>query len=109
MDKTYDVVMTKTAENDLNEIILYIAQDNIQIALNIFERLQKRVLSLKHFPEKGRVVPELKDQNIVEYREIIETPWRVFYKIGEEKVFVLNIIDGRRNVQDILMTKLMNS
>ena len=107
MDKKYDVVITKTAEDDLNEIVLYIAQDDLQIALKILGRLQEKVLSLKLFPEKGRIIPELKDQNIIEYREIIESPWRIVYRIDKSKVFILNIIDGRRNVQDLLMKKLM--
>jgi toxin ParE1/3/4 len=105
--KEYSVTVTQTAEDDLDEIILYIAEDNVQIALKILDKLQNRINTLKYFPEKGRRVPELLDKNIKEYRELIEAPWRIIYKIENNDVNVITIIDGRRNVQDILMKKLM--
>jgi toxin ParE1/3/4 len=49
----------------------------------------------------------LLDKNIREYKELIENPWRIFYKIDRNEVYVLAIIDGRRNVQDILIEKLI--
>lgn len=107
MSKEYDVFMTENAERDLNEIILYIAQDNIDIALTIYDRLKTKVLSLKTFPEKGRVVPELLDQHIKDYRELIEAPWRIMYKIDGRIVTVLTILDGRRNISDVLTMKLL--
>ncbi len=58
-------------------------------------------------PQRGRYVPELLDKNIREYRELIESPWRIFYKIDGNEVYVLAIIDGRRNIQDILIEKLI--
>jgi len=105
--KTYAVNITQNAEDDLDEIILYIAQDNTQTALKILDRLQKKILSLKNCPERGRWVPELLDKNIKDYRELIESPWRIIYKIDAHDVYVLMIIDGRRNVSDILMKKLL--
>jgi len=106
--KTYAVNITQNAEDDLDEIILYIAQDNTQAALRILDRLQKKILSLKNFPERGRWVPELLDKNIKDYRELIESPWRIIYKIDDNDVYILMVIDGRRNVGDILTKKLMN-
>jgi len=105
--KIYSVNVTQNAENDLDEIILYIAQDNTQTALKILDRLQKKIYSLKNYPERGRRVPELLDKNIKDYRELIETPWRIIYKIENNDVHVLMVIDGRRNVNDILMKKLL--
>jgi len=105
--KTYTVNITQNAEDDLDEIILYIAQDNPQTALKILDKLQKRILSLKNFPERGRWVPELLDKNIKDYRELIESPWRIIYRIDDNDIYILMVIDGRRNVGDILMKKLM--
>jgi toxin ParE1/3/4 len=103
----YSVNITQNAENDLDEIILYIAQDSAQTALKILDRLQKKIYSLKNYPERGRRVPELLDKNIKDYRELIESPWRIIYKIENNDVHILMVIDGRRNVTDILMKKLM--
>jgi toxin ParE1/3/4 len=106
--KEYSVTVTQTAEDDLDDIISYIANDNASIALKILERLQKAINSLKYFPERGRRVPELLDKNIKEYRELIEKPWRIIYKVENNDVHILTLIDGRRNVQDILTRKIIN-
>jgi toxin ParE1/3/4 len=105
--KTYSINITQSAENDLDEIILYIAQDNTQTALKILDRLQKKIYSLENYPERGRRVPELLDKNIKDYRELIETPWRIIYKIDNNDIYILRVIDGRRNVSEILMNNLM--
>ena len=107
MNRTYKIIITDNAEQDLNEIVLYIAQRDIQIALNIFEKLQARIFSLRTFPEKGRIVPELNDHNIFQYHEIIDNPWRIIYKIENDQVFVMTVLDGRRNIEDILLKKLI--
>ena len=54
----------------------------------------------------GRVVPELYDQGIELYREIIQGLYRIVYEIQAEKVVVHAVIDSRRNLQDILVAKL---
>jgi len=107
MIEEYIVNFTKDAEMDLDEIVSYIANDSPQNALKILNKLQSKVNSLNRMPERGRYVPELLDKNIREYRELIENPWRIFYKIDRNEVYVLAIIDGRRNIQEILMDKLM--
>jgi plasmid stabilization system protein ParE len=104
----YKVQIPSSVIYDIQEIVDFIAEDNAVIALEILDRLESRVNSLKEYPERGRVVPELLNQNIIEYHEIIETPWRIIYKIVESNVFILTVIDGRRNVQDVLLRKLMN-
>jgi addiction module RelE/StbE family toxin len=106
--KEYSVTVTQTAEDDLDDIISYIANDNASIALKVLERLQKAINSLKYLPERGRRVPELLDKNIKEYRELIETPWRIIYKVENNDVHILTLIDGRRNAQDILTKKIIN-
>jgi len=104
----YKVLIPSNVERDILEIVEYISNDNATTALEVLDRLEKRMNSLKNYPERGRVVPELLNQNIVEYREIIESPWRIIYKITGLNVYILAVIDGRRNVQDILLRKLMN-
>jgi len=59
-------------------------------------------------PNRGRVVPELKFYNIITYRELIVAPWRIIYRIENDTVYVLSIIDGRRNVEDLLLARLIN-
>ncbi|MCB2182665.1 MAG: type II toxin-antitoxin system RelE/ParE family toxin [Desulfobulbaceae bacterium] len=95
------------AEDDLKNIILYIAEDSPTYARNIFERIKETASSLTHFPERGRIVPELHDQGIFLYRELISAPWRIVYRVSDKKGYVLSVIDSRQNVEDILLKRLV--
>ena len=105
--KIFTVNVNKTAKNDLREIIRYISKNNPMNALNVLKRIQDKINSLDHFPEKGGYVPELLKQNIKGYRQLIESPWRIIYKIDKNIVNVLLLIDSRRNTQDILVERLL--
>jgi len=109
MKEKYQVVWSNIAENDLRNIIEYIADDSPPNALKIFKSIKQKVSSLTTFPERGRIVPELQDQGILQYRELIISPWRILYRVSENKVFVLSVLDSRRNIEDILLKRLTNS
>ena len=108
MIKKYEVIWSNVAENDLKKIIEYIADDNPSIALKIFKNIKQREASLHTNPERCRIVPELRDQGILQYRELIISPWRILYRISENKVYILSVFDSRRNIEDILLKRLTN-
>jgi plasmid stabilization system protein ParE len=108
MNKHYKVVWTYVAEDDLNKIIDYIVKENISNAINIFKKIKNKCLALYIYPYRGRIVPELKDCGILLYREIIIEPWRVLYRVTEDYVFITSVIDGRQNVEDILLNRFIN-
>ena len=93
-------------ENDLKGIIEYIADESPSNALKIFNRIKQKVSLLYTLPERGRIVPELCDQGIFEYRELIIPPWRILYRILENRVYVLSVLDSRRNIEDSLLRRL---
>jgi len=103
----YVVSITKSAEDDLNEIIMYVARNNPQTAIKIMEKLKAKINTLDHFPYRGGYVPELLARNIKEYRQLTEPPWKIIYKVDGKIVNVLAIIDSRRNLQDLLIRKLL--
>lgn len=105
MNEKYTVYWSQTAKDDLKEIIEYISKDSTETALKILESLKKQKRDLCQFPKKGRIIPELKKNNISKYCELIHAPWRIFYKIGEKKVYILAVIDGRRNIEDLLLKR----
>ena len=107
MTPTYRVHWANVAENDLIGIVEYIAQDNLTNAIKVFETIKKKASSLSQFPERGRIVPELKDHGIILYRELIVASWKIIYRISAKKVYVLSVIDSRRNVEDILLNRLI--
>jgi toxin ParE1/3/4 len=108
MNKEYEVIWSNVAENDLKNIIEYIAANSPSNAFRIFKNIKQTASNLYIFPERGRVVPELRDQGILQYRELIISPWRVIYRISEKIVYVLSVLDARRNIEDILLKRLLN-
>ena len=105
--KEFSVIVSKSAKNDIREIVKFISKNNPINALNVLNRINERINSLKSFPEKGSYIPELLKHNIKDYRQLIETPWKIIYKIENEIVNVIIVIDSRRNTQDILVEKLI--
>jgi toxin ParE1/3/4 len=106
----YKIVWTRSAEQDLNQIIEYILDnEDINNAKKIYEKMKSRIKLLGENPEQGRVVPELQSLKIKIYREVIITPWRIIYKIDNNKVYILLVIDGRRNLEDLLLDRLLRN
>ncbi|MEW6087176.1 MAG: type II toxin-antitoxin system RelE/ParE family toxin [bacterium] len=108
MSKKYEVIWSNTADEDLDKIIDYIAQDSIDNAINVFNKIKNKCENLYFYPNRGRVIPELEDYGILWYRELIINPWRIIYRITESYVYVLSVIDSRRNVEDILLSRFIN-
>ena len=107
MKPKYKVVWANVAECDLKDIIEYISIDSPQNASKILKKIKQKASELYTLPERGRIVPELQDQGILQYREIVIPPWRLIYRITERKIFVLCLIDSRRNVEDILLKRFI--
>ncbi|MDO8786073.1 MAG: type II toxin-antitoxin system RelE/ParE family toxin [Syntrophales bacterium] len=107
MNQTYEIIWADVAENDLREIIEYIATESPDNAVTILKKIKQKTSSLYTLPERGRIVPELQDQGILLYRELIISPWRIIYRISEIKVYVLSVLDARQNVEDILLKRII--
>ena len=105
----YGVLWTKTAEQDLGAIIDYIARDSHERALDILDTIRTTASSLASLPDRGRIVPELKVHGISTYRELVISPWRLIFRTEEKSVIILTVIDGRRNLEDILLDRLTSS
>ena len=88
-----EIEWSSKAENDLNEIIDYIAQDSLEYALSFYEQIREKVENLAKFPKIGRKVTELDDPKI---RELILGNYRIIYRLLEEKVQVVRIFHGSR-------------
>lgn len=107
MHPKYKIIWTSVAENDLKNIIGYISADSPQNALKILKKIKEKASSLYAPPERGRIVPELQDQGILHYRELVIRPWRLIYRMDQLKIFMLSLIDSRQNVEDILLNRLI--
>ena len=105
--RSYRVQWAEAAVRDLEELFSYIATDSPLNAERILGKLEKRALSLGSAPTRGRVVPELAHFGIRNWRELIVRPYRILYRIEEDTVNVLAVLDGRRELQDLLLERLI--
>jgi toxin ParE1/3/4 len=101
----YKILRTDKAEEQLREIIFYIADDsgNIDIALEYLDKIETAINRLQKFPESGSIprYSILKKQG---YRVVIVERHLVFYKINEadKSVIIYAIVDGRREYLNLI-------
>lgn len=105
---TYRVRIVKEAEDDLAEIIEFVAKhDSIERADYVLEKLLGVCERLEQNPQRGPFLPELKSLGIKSYREVHFKPYRVIYELISRDVFVHLVVDGRRSLQAILERRLL--
>lgn len=86
---------TNSAENDLLELWLNIAEENQVAADESLDVIQAAVLLLATQPEMGRARPELADK----LRSIpTRTPYIIFYVADEEGLLVIRVLHHARDI-----------
>jgi plasmid stabilization system protein ParE len=84
---------THNALEHLIAIHEHIAHDAPVYALRMVDRITARSQQIASFPESGRMVPEYALPTV---REVIEPPYRIIYRIGQDQIDVLAVIHSAR-------------
>ena len=105
--KKFAVEWTESAAADLRGIVLYIAENSLQNARQIFAKIKTECENLEKFPEMGKVPAELEALHIGGSRALVVAPWRIFYFNYTERIVVLAVIDSRRNIDDAVWKRMM--
>jgi len=97
---------TTLAYDDLTSLLMWIATERgTEAARNVDAMLERAISSLAQMPDRGRMVPELRDRGYPDYRELVVRPYRiVYYAVGRE-VWLVAILDGRRQVEELLVER----
>ena len=104
----FAVLLTNDAARDLEELYDYIAlHDAPQKADYVLEQVEKALSTLSEFPERGAYPKELVALGIREYREIFFKPYRIIYRVIDKNIYVLLIVDGRREMLTLLQWRLL--
>lgn len=104
----FEVFLTPGAERDLESIVDYITQhDSVVRAEYVLDQLLDAVTGLEIFPERGSCPKELLNVGIQEYRQVLFKPYRLIYRVFEERVVIYLIVDGRRDFQSLLERRLL--
>ncbi len=96
------------AEQDLFELYHYISTTGSPLnAERLLKELEQAIFNLEHMPERGHVPSELRRIGVYGYREIHLKVYRIIYEIIGNDVFVHCVLDGRRDLQDLLQQRLL--
>ena len=101
------VFWTASANRDLVDIVDYLAEESLEGAAAFVDRVDQELTHLLEFPQIGRVVPELERNNVTRFRELVLSPWRVVYREEKEQIFIVVVLDARRNIEDLLLKRLL--
>ena len=108
MTMKFKVIIDPQAKLDLKEILIYFAMnDSIQSANRLLDALEETCYKLEKFPGRGHIPPELRPTGIKNYLEIHYKPYRIIYEIEGGLIYIHSVIDGRRNIQEILSNRLL--
>ena len=106
----FAVWLTKDAARDIEELYDYISEhDSPRKADYVLDQIEKTFSTLSEFLERGVYPKELLKLGIREYREIFFKPYRIIYRIMDKNVYVLLIVDGRRDMHSLLQRRLLDA
>ncbi len=105
---TDEVVLTKDAERDLEDIYDYIAEhDSLEKADHLLDRPVEATEALRTSPDRGSNVNEIRSLGMSEYRQVFFKPYRLIYRVHAKQVVVYVIADGRRDMGSLLARRLL--
>jgi len=105
---SFQVNILEQAEHDLLDIYYYVAKhDNEEKALGLLNKLEESCLSLDNMPERGVVPQELSQIGVLDYLQIVCFSYRILYQIDNDQVFIYAVLDGRRDMPQLLEQRLL--
>lgn len=106
----FSVLLTDDAVCDLEDIYDYIdLHDGRGKADQVLDRIEDTFDSLSENPDRGSYPKELLNLGLHEFRQILFKPIRIIYRIIENEVYVLLIVNGRRDMQKLLQRRLLQA
>jgi toxin ParE1/3/4 len=104
---SFSVHFTIKSRNDLRSIHDYISKNDSQENADYVAReIVRTALTLREFPQRGTLPPELPPNQNRTYRQLFFKPYRIVYRIRAKVVHIAVIADGRRDMKSLLMSRL---
>ena len=89
------VVFSEEADSDLLQIHAYLAARNRSAAISLANLFNIKLEALGRFPFIGRARPIF----AAELRSIIVEKYVVFYRVESDRVLIVRVLDGRRDIE----------
>lgn len=97
----YSVTWAESAIATVAEQAEYIARDSPSYAATLVTKVEKAAASLFQFPNRGRVVPEYRDDTI---RELFVDRYRLIYRVRNTSVLIAAFVHGARDLSAMSLT-----
>ena len=91
------ILFTPTARVQFLSAISYIRRDKPSAATRFRQRAEKSLKRLLEYPDSGRSIPEFPE---LPYRELIVPPYRFFYRIKDDIVWIVAVWHGAQLPED---------
>jgi toxin ParE1/3/4 len=85
------VQFTPSARGQFLSALTFIRRDKPSAAVNFRNKAETILRRLGAFPESGRIIPEFPE---LPYREVIVSPYRFFYKVKGDVVWIVAVWHG---------------
>jgi toxin ParE1/3/4 len=109
MKMKHEVIWSKDAGDELIEIISYIKYNTGKItAEKIYKKITNEIKKVSENPGARRVSPLLKGFGIIDIHQFNIHPWVIYYRVRKDTMEIITIIDGRRNLEEILYKKIID-
>lgn len=96
----YMVRLLSVAEQDLQNIISFVAADKVSAAMALADRIERDLQQLGRHPHLGKI-PSDERLTGLGYRILVIENYLVFYKIRGKSVLVYRILHGARDIPSL--------
>jgi toxin ParE1/3/4 len=97
----HSIRLLRLAEDDLTEIVMFIAAERPAAAEKVASKIEKQILLLANNPFLGRI-PDEEELARHGYRYLVIENYLVFYTVEEKAIIIHRILHGARSYQGLL-------
>ena len=106
--ETVEIIWSKDAGDELLEIISYIKHNTGKMtAEKIYNKITEEVKKAFGNATGRRISPLLKEFGINDIHQLNINPWIIYYRVEQNVMKIISIIDSRRNLEEILYKKVI--
>ena len=109
MTARFTVTISPAAREDIDRIRAYLAEHrSIAAADDLIDTMKAALAALETFPLRGVVPKELDALGERDFRQLNLGQYRLIYLVAEQDVVVALVVDGRRDLPELLARRLLS-
>jgi toxin ParE1/3/4 len=105
----YKIIWSQDAGEELLAIVSWYKYNaGPNAAQKTYTKIHTQIKKLKDIPGLGKPVQILKGIGVNDYLQMVIEHWVIYYRVEEKNISIVAIIDGRRNLEEILYKKIID-